>query len=284
MNIAQPALSRQMAAIEDEMGTLLFERLPRGVALTRAGSELVRHSARILDELGDVKAHVVAAAEGRRGTLRIGVIPNQSANPHLIDAVKAFTKDVPDVTIVVTPMSSARQEIALKDGTLDAGLIVWRSPLDAGLTGRFVQRDHMAVAIPQAISRNLGPVRTLEQLAGQNFVIYERDRFPALQDSISMALKRAGIRPLKTPMAADFQALIGYVVTGIGCAIVPYSYQELCPPGVSIYDIQGIDMVYNIEIAYRTRNNDPTMHRFIDAVVSSSRQGRQESETGTASS
>lgn len=161
LNIAQPALSRQIAAIEAEMGSLLFERLPRGVALTRAGRELVRHATRILGELGDVKAHVAAAAEGRRGTLRIGVIPNQSANPHLINAVKAFMKDVPDVTIVVTPMSSARQEIALKEGTLDAGLIVWRSPLDASLTGRFVQRDHMAVAIPQAIAATLGPVTRL---------------------------------------------------------------------------------------------------------------------------
>lgn len=272
LNIAQPALSRQIAAIEEEMGTPLFERLPRGVALTRAGRELVRHSTRILDELGEVKAHVVAAAEGRRGTLRIGVIPNQSANPHLINAVKAFTQAVPDVTIVVTPMSSARQEIALKEGALDAGLIVWRSPLDASLTGRFVQRDHMAVAIPQAISAALGPIGTLEQLSGQNFVVYERDRFPALQDSISMALKRAGIRPMQTPLAADFQALIGYVATGIGCAIVPSSYQSLCPPGVAICAVDGIDMVYNIEIVHQTRNDDPTLHRFIDAVVWSSQQ------------
>ena len=133
LNIAQPALSRQIAAIEEEIGNPLFERLPRGVTLTRAGREMIRHSTHILDQLGDVKAHVAAAAEGRRGTLRIGVIPNQSANPRLIGAIKAFTRAVPDVTIVVTPMASARQEAALKDGTLDAGLIVWRSPLDASL-------------------------------------------------------------------------------------------------------------------------------------------------------
>lgn len=272
LNIAQPALSRQVAAIEDEMGNQLFERLPRGVTLTRAGQEMIRHATRILDELGDVRAHVVAAAEGRRGTLRIGVIPNQSSNPSLIGAIKTFTSQVPDVTIVLTPMASARQEGALKDGTLDAGLIVWRSPLDASLTGKFLQRDHMAVAVPQSILQALGPISTLEQLAGQNFVVYDRDKFPALQDSISRALKGAGIRPMSTPLAADFQALLGYVIGGIGCAIVPFSYRDLCPPSISILPVSGIDIVYNIEIAHRTRNNDPTMHRFIDAVVDQRRR------------
>ena len=104
------------------------------------------------------------------------------------------------------------------------------------------------------------------QLAGQNFVVYDRDTFPALQDSISRALKGAAIRPMNTPLAADFQALLGYVIGEIGCAIVPYSYRDLCPANVSILPVSGIDIVYNIEIVHRTRNNDPTAHRFIDIL------------------
>ncbi len=267
LNIAQPALSRQISGLEQELGHQLFDRMPRGVRLTRAGRELVRHSRRILEDIGDIGLHIDAAAKGRTGTIRVGVTPNQSANPRLTNAIKIFSRELPNVTVIVIPMASDRQEAALRDGSLDAGLIVWRSPLDARLTGQFVQRDHMGIAVPHAIAQELGPNPTLEDFASQKFVVYDRDRFPALQDSISRALKGAGIRPLETPLAADFQALLGFVYAGIGCAIVPASYASLCPPGVSILSVSGLDIVYNIEIVHSAVNNDPTVHRFVEAVV-----------------
>lgn len=55
LHVAQPALSRQISAMEDQLGTRLFDRLPRGVALTRAGREFVLRATRIVDDLQNLK-------------------------------------------------------------------------------------------------------------------------------------------------------------------------------------------------------------------------------------
>jgi len=72
LRVAQPALSRQIQDLEEEVGFKLFDRLPRGVKLNPAGKLFLEDARRILQEVSDAAARAARVARGRSGTLRVG--------------------------------------------------------------------------------------------------------------------------------------------------------------------------------------------------------------------
>src|SRR5216684_4176910 len=72
LRVVQPALSRQIQDLEEEVGFKLFERLPRGVKLSPAGKLFLDDVRRILQEISEAAVRAGRVASGRSGTLRIG--------------------------------------------------------------------------------------------------------------------------------------------------------------------------------------------------------------------
>ena len=70
--MAQPALSRQIQDLEAEVGFKLFERLPRGVKLSAAGTQFLQDARRILQEVNEATGRAGRVARGHSGTLRVG--------------------------------------------------------------------------------------------------------------------------------------------------------------------------------------------------------------------
>ena len=268
LHIAQPALSRQMASIEDELGHRLFDRLPRGVALTRAGRELVGRATRVLEGVDDLQQHVAQAATGRVGTLRVGVMPGHSALPPLGRTIQVFAQESPQVTVALETQLSNNQMSAIKDGKLDAGLVVWRSLLDPTLAGELIYHDDMVVAIPRAVLLSKGRVRRLSQLSTENFILFPRDRSPFLYDMVVRAFELAGIKSLPSPTAADMPALMGLVATGVGCAVVPASYRQQCPSNIVLRRVAGLEIRCDVELVFRTDNRDPLLAKFVEVAKS----------------
>jgi len=73
LRVAQPPLSRQIQDLEREIGFSLFDRLPRGVRLSAAGSLFLNDARRILQDVEDAKRRAERVALGKAGTLRIGI-------------------------------------------------------------------------------------------------------------------------------------------------------------------------------------------------------------------
>src|SRR5579862_9105424 len=78
LRVAQPALSRQIQNLEEEIGFKLFERLPRGVKITAAGKLFLDDARRILTEITDATARAKRIGTGLAGTLRIGFVQSLS--------------------------------------------------------------------------------------------------------------------------------------------------------------------------------------------------------------
>src|SRR4051794_19471343 len=73
--VAQPSLSQQIKKLEREVGQPLFDRLPRGVALTEAGQRLLEHARRVLHEIGDARQRIREVGDRVTGSLTVGAIP-----------------------------------------------------------------------------------------------------------------------------------------------------------------------------------------------------------------
>src|SRR5438046_9564668 len=74
LRVAQPALSRQIQDLEEEIGFKLFDRLPRGVKLSTAGKVFLEDAQRILQQVAEAATRARGAALGPSGTLRVGFV------------------------------------------------------------------------------------------------------------------------------------------------------------------------------------------------------------------
>ena len=99
VHIAQPALTRQMQALEDELGTALFERTTRGVKLTDAGKQLLTDASRLLDDTAAAKERAQRAGRGEIGHLSIALPVVQTLAPMTAEVLRNYRREVPGVSI-----------------------------------------------------------------------------------------------------------------------------------------------------------------------------------------
>ncbi|MEE1798062.1 LysR family transcriptional regulator [Streptomyces sp. NPDC101062] len=127
LHIAQPVLSRQIRALEQDLGTSLFTRDRHGVELTDAGRQLLADAGPLLASTHAVRRRVSAAANGKR-RLMVGF----RAGVAVIPAARAFEDRHPDVVVDVRRIEGDDQAAMLLDGRIDVGYV--RLPIDeAGL-------------------------------------------------------------------------------------------------------------------------------------------------------
>src|ERR1700730_13106978 len=96
LGVAQPALSRQIQDLEDEVGFRLFDRLPRGVKLTAAGKLFLGDGTGILQTVSEATARAARVARGQSGTLRVSFPENASWHGVVPNAFRRFREQHPD--------------------------------------------------------------------------------------------------------------------------------------------------------------------------------------------
>src|SRR5579862_7721573 len=121
LRVAQPALSRQIQNLEQEIGFKLFERLPRGVKITDAGKLFLDDTRRILEGINDATTRAKRIASGQSGTLRIGFVESISWQGIVPDSLRDFREHQPDVELQLRSLRSIEQIAAIHSGALDAG-------------------------------------------------------------------------------------------------------------------------------------------------------------------
>src|SRR5215470_7223169 len=129
LSFTQPAISRQIAALEAEAGTQLVDRRARGVRLTLAGELLLEHADAILDRLAAAETQLEALAGLAGGRLRLGTFG--TANATLIPlAIREFGATHPEVELRLVEGVSARLARRLCAGEVDLAVLSDHEPLE----------------------------------------------------------------------------------------------------------------------------------------------------------
>ena len=146
LRLAQPALSRQIQNLEDEIGFKLFERLPRGVKITDAGRLFLADARRTLQEIKDATERAKRVALGRSGTLRIGFVESiswQGDRSRFRSGI--FAEHHSDVELQLQSLRSIEQITAIHSGSLDAGFGLPIANPDHGLVELRSRRDQAII-------------------------------------------------------------------------------------------------------------------------------------------
>jgi DNA-binding transcriptional LysR family regulator len=239
LTYTQSAVSRQISALEAEVGSSLFDRQARGVQLTEAGRRLVVHAAAILDRLDTARKELVDLREKRVGRLRLGAFATADASL-VPQAVAAFSARYPDVQLSLHEGFSTELLRWLMEGQLDLALISLPagSPTPLGVTLRKVVDDTMFVALP-GNHRYAGRARVrLADLAGENWIA---GSFRP-EETLLSPLLGGGFSPRIAFVAKDWLAKQGFVAAGVGITLIPALAAAAVRPDIVLIPLDTRDV------------------------------------------
>jgi len=194
LRVAQPALSRQIQNLEEEIGFKLFDRLPRGVKLSAAGTLFLEDARRILEAVSEATARATRVARGQTGTLRVGFPENASWQGVVPDSFRRFREQQPDAELQLQPLPSLEQLDAIRSGRLDAGFLNFMPKADAELDQLVVAIQDVELAVPKRHPLTKIKKLRLRDLADAPFVWFPRSANPAFYDRMMHECYRGGLR------------------------------------------------------------------------------------------
>jgi DNA-binding transcriptional LysR family regulator len=221
LGVAQPTLSRQLKALEDELGSPLVDRGSRdGLALTPAGEAVLPFARRMLADADGARTAVAEIVGLRRGRVRVGATPSLCIGV-LADVLRVFHEKYPDVRLELVESGSQPLVRSLVRGELDVALVIVPPPgIDAALDTEPLLRERLSVASPTSerapTSRSSMTVR---ELARRHLVV-PRQGYDLLESTLK-AYADAGETPQFAVEGGEMDAVLRMVEAGTGVAVVP---------------------------------------------------------------
>jgi DNA-binding transcriptional LysR family regulator len=215
----QPAISRQIAALELEAGTQLVDRRARGVRLTPAGELLLGHADAILDRLAAAETQLEALAGLAGGRLRLGTFG--TANATLIPlAIRAFGAEHPDVELRLVEGMSATLVRRLAAGEVDLAVVSDHEPLEPGdeVELEHLMDDPLHVALPAGHRLADAPGLRMADLSGETWI---EGRQGGCAGPLFAAAQAAGFEPRIGFEADAWLGKQGLVAAGVGVTLIP---------------------------------------------------------------
>lgn len=268
LHMTQPPLSQAIALLEDMLGTPLFVRNRRTVALTPAGEALLPEARRMLAQAAELPGLVLRAAGGKSGRLSLAFVSSADYSV-LPPFLRNYRAAYPQVQIVLQEATSDVQVDELLRERVDAGLVIPPLPDKAlpFLDYMKVLDEPLIVAVPAGLDalRCPGPV-WLKDLPRLPLIIFPRPIAPALHDNILGVFAAAGITPDIGQEAIQMQTIVSLVSAGMGLALVPQSVANLMRPGVEYRALHDPTPMVETGLAWRRDNTSPVLQGFLELL------------------
>ncbi|MGV1791826.1 LysR family transcriptional regulator [Rhizobium lusitanum] len=260
-HLTQPALSQQLRHLEDELEAQLVYRNKRRVSLTPAGEVFADEARKMLHMSKQAAQLVRRTARGELGQLFVGcTAPGMFIA--LPEIVRMFSKELPDVGLVIQEMTTAEQEEALRHGRIQLGII--HPPLDDSSISCLKIAE---VAFKLVIS-NQNPLSrkrklTLGDLASENFIMFPRKVGPQLYDQIVALCQNAGFSPRMIHEASPAQSIVAMAAANFGVGWIASRYQQFARPGIVYRELLGPAPFLTLGIAYNEGETAPAIRKFL---------------------
>jgi DNA-binding transcriptional LysR family regulator len=260
LHISQPPLTRQIHALEAELGVALFTRTPRGAVPTEAGEALLRDARALAALAGQAAERARRAGRGEVGRLDLGIYGTAVLDyvPRLLAALAA---DCPDVQVVLHHAPKAEQIEAVRQGRVLVGF-------DRNLPVEPDIETHLAFREPVLVALNIHHRLArraridLARLAGDPFVIGSGgDEFT------TSACAAAGFAPRVAQAVGDVMTGVSLVACGIGVALVPASIANLRLPGVVYRPLADAGATADLAYFHRAGETSPLLARLKGVVA-----------------
>lgn len=219
--IAQPALSRQIMALEEELGVVLFDRNKRNVALTTAGEYFKEECERILEDFERVKQRTFQIHKGEGGEIKIAHSSSsmQFLLPNILAKIQA---EMPLMKTNLNETTNLYGINALINRTIDVAfgpnMIVPKE-----LNARTIYVENFVIILPQNHHLDETNFESLAQLADENFILPPRNESSGYVESLEALCQSYGFIPKVAYQSGNSNTVLRLVEAGLGISIEPKS-------------------------------------------------------------
>lgn len=252
LHVSQPTLSRQMQALESQIGTPLFLRTPHGVALTESGAELRIESDLLLAQAAHAVNRTRRAGSGDLGQLSVGFIG--SALDLVVDLLTRMRHRHPAVSIHLTERPYMEQAAGIQVHEDDVAFVRDETPTDAVAVFDLAQ-EPTCLVIPSTHA-----LAGRSRITHQELVALAAERF--LTTRRWMALR--GISPRRLDEVTSTRATLRLIQSGVGISLMPQGYRSQAGPDVRFVPVDGHDTT--LQLAIPRRPTPPVARRFLNLV------------------
>jgi len=267
LRVAQPALSRQMTDLEDEIGVDLMKRRPRGVTLAAEGKLFLDEVRELLKRADESVEKVRALARGEYGELDVGYAPSPTVEI-LPPALAAFQKAVPRVKVLLHDLSSDELIAGLQNGTLEFAIMV--PPADdqtAGIQFEVLRTYPLCVAMTAMHPFTRMKYIPLEKLAAEPLVVLRRKDYPESARYLDRLFASIGTKPPIAVECDSASSLITEVEAGRGIALATPVLKLVTGKRLLYRPLTGTTEVLSVGIARATKGDvTPAGEKFCEIL------------------
>jgi DNA-binding transcriptional LysR family regulator len=259
LHVAQPSLSVQIKALEEEVGARLFERDKHHVHLTQAGRRFREHALNIIALAETAKVEARCAEAGEVGSIALGYTASSMFSRVLPHVIRRFRNEHRNVLLSLHELTSLEQLHRLLDRSLDLGVLRKPDvPTPLGLAVTEWYRTPLLVAIADDHPLAGKAVVSVRDLRAEPFVTYPREAGTGIYWQVVQLCAKAGFRPRVVREVLESSTIIGLVAAGVGVAIVPADINCIRFEGVEYKKLSDSQAVSSLYIAQR--ESDPSEH------------------------
>jgi DNA-binding transcriptional LysR family regulator len=264
LRMAQAPLSQQIRQLEERLGTRLFDRTTRSVALTPAGRVFLDHARDVLANVNKAVSHTRLVSGRDRSSIAVGAV-SVALYHFLPPIIGRFRSKFSDVQVEVMPLTTAEQLKMLAAGELNIAFI--RPPSSPG----FIEQETIGKEGFVAIMRHDHPLAArenlrLRDLKEENFVGYRSILGASYHNTVVEHCRKAGFIPRFVQEASHTVAVSVLVAAGIGVAIIPEWTSLLPIKGLVHRRLDELPNTIDLAVAWPAGEPSPVIRHFIDVT------------------
>jgi DNA-binding transcriptional LysR family regulator len=267
LSISQPALSRQMQALEHELGGRLLERMATGVSPTAGGQALAKRMGTVLASYDLAMSDTRRALRGETDQVRIAYLA-LADQQYLRGPLREVRRSHPETVLKVVNLSPGEQMIALRAGEIDIGITNESGEL---LAGEFYTRKLADVgsyiALPEHHRLAAQDRVRLSDLRGEFFVSGDSQHLPGMDRRVEAYCKKYGkFRPKFHGPSQSLTHCFELIANENSVLILPAFASHHSPPGVVILPLADAEVTWKILVVWRRGRAGGALKALLDAL------------------
>jgi DNA-binding transcriptional LysR family regulator len=268
LNISQPALSRQIRELEEELGAALFVRTVQGVTLSPAGEVLIEEARRLLAQCERAMSRTKRAAKGQFGTLRVGYTMIAAELRFAVSAFAELQRAQPELECRLNLINSDQQFEALANGEIDVGIMYRREPRPPELMYKDLRVDRYMLLVRCDHPLTRRPAVRLADLQGERMAFVSPRAWPATHQELMAACLKGGLTPniaLEFDRTESEAVMINLAAEGIAVSLANSTLSERGRmEGVSFLEVEDLDLPLHFAAIWRRGRETPALLHFVD--------------------
>jgi LysR family transcriptional regulator, hca operon transcriptional activator len=263
LRTAQPSLSRQMRALENEVGVLLITRSVHGIELTPAGRAFLDHARLSVTQAEAAKEAARHAAQPAKASLALGFLSGTEMGL-LPRAMRILQDELPSIEVKLTSDYSPRLADALTKRTLDAAFMR-PEPHDGSLVYKRVRTEPLILVFPRGHRLAARKGVRLSDIKGEPFIKPSKTA-PTLRKIIEESLRRSGLDLRAIHEVHNLAHAFSMIASTRAVTMLPAYAKNYLPSSVTSRPIKGEAPTVDLVVGYNKSNSSDILKRFLRGV------------------